>query len=283
MNYQRIYNELISKRLETPSEEECTEVHHILPRWLGGTNEPSNLVRLSIKEHYVAHLCLWKIHKDTSSLMACLAMFPRLETSKEVSAFRTALYSKRKGMVWVNGAEWVTSEEYRSNKHLYSVASSGKVTCVDLLSNETVSIPVDLFYSNRDRFVLTKKDRKQRYFNGDQSALFRVGEVPEGWVHWRTGTPAPNKGVPSNLVPVINLETNENELISKDEYAKLKNVKYIHVTARSKKSPEAGFVRVYFKDTGEMGSVTREEYKEHKGTKYIHAPQVKRLKEKGLL
>jgi hypothetical protein len=186
-------------------------------------------------------------------------------------------------MVWVNGNEWVTKEEYHTNKESYSVASSGKVTCIDLLSGETVSIPVDMYYSNKDRFVTTKKDRKQRYVNGEQTALFRSGEVPPGWTHWRKGTVAPNKGVPSNLVPVINLETNEKELISKEDYAKLKNVKYVHVTAFSKTNPQSGFVRVYFKETGEMGSVTREEYKEHKGTKYIHAPQVKRLKEKGLL
>lgn len=283
MNYERIYNNLISKRKETPSEEEYTEVHHILPRWLGGTESKENLVRLSVREHYVAHLCLWKIHKDTSSLMACLAMFPRITTSKEVSAFRSALYSKRRGMVWVNGCMWISAEEYHSNKHQYSVAASGKVTCIDTVTSECVSIPVDMFYSNPSRFVVTKKDRRQRYTKDGESKLFKPEEVPDGWVHWRTGSAPSNKGVPSGKVPVINLETKEKELISKDEYNKLKGVRYVHVTAFSKKSPTPGMVRVYFIETGETGSVSKEEYNKNKGTKYIHASQVKRMKEKGLI
>lgn len=37
------------------------EKHHIIPKALGGTNESSNLVKLTAKEHYVAHLLLMKM------------------------------------------------------------------------------------------------------------------------------------------------------------------------------------------------------------------------------
>jgi hypothetical protein len=36
------------------------EEHHILPRSMGGSDNKENLVRLSAKEHYIAHLLLWK-------------------------------------------------------------------------------------------------------------------------------------------------------------------------------------------------------------------------------
>lgn len=36
------------------------ELHHIVPRSMGGTDDKSNLVRLPIRHHYVAHLLLWK-------------------------------------------------------------------------------------------------------------------------------------------------------------------------------------------------------------------------------
>lgn len=36
------------------------EEHHILPRSMGGGNDKENLVRLSAREHYIAHLLLWK-------------------------------------------------------------------------------------------------------------------------------------------------------------------------------------------------------------------------------
>jgi hypothetical protein len=45
----------------TPVENEIyCEVHHILPISLGGTNENINLVKLTAKEHYIAHLLLTK-------------------------------------------------------------------------------------------------------------------------------------------------------------------------------------------------------------------------------
>lgn len=36
------------------------EEHHILPRSMGGQDNKENLVKLTAKEHYVAHLLLWK-------------------------------------------------------------------------------------------------------------------------------------------------------------------------------------------------------------------------------
>lgn len=38
-----------------------TENHHIIPRSLGGTDEDSNLVRLTAKEHFICHLLLTKM------------------------------------------------------------------------------------------------------------------------------------------------------------------------------------------------------------------------------
>lgn len=38
------------------------EKHHILPRSLGGSDEASNLVLLTPRQHYIAHWMLWKIY-----------------------------------------------------------------------------------------------------------------------------------------------------------------------------------------------------------------------------
>lgn len=37
---------------------EYTEKHHIIPKSLGGSNQRDNIVLLTAREHYVAHLCL---------------------------------------------------------------------------------------------------------------------------------------------------------------------------------------------------------------------------------
>ena len=36
------------------------EVHHIVPKSLGGDNSKSNLVKLTARQHYIAHWMLWK-------------------------------------------------------------------------------------------------------------------------------------------------------------------------------------------------------------------------------
>ena len=38
-----------------------TESHHIIPKSLGGKNHKKNLVKLYPKEHFIAHLLLWKL------------------------------------------------------------------------------------------------------------------------------------------------------------------------------------------------------------------------------
>jgi hypothetical protein len=63
MNYKRIYDQFIEDRLnKQPNKPDYFEVHHILPRSLGGSNDPSNLIRLTAEDHLFAHLLLAKIH-----------------------------------------------------------------------------------------------------------------------------------------------------------------------------------------------------------------------------
>lgn len=66
MNYQRIYEAFIADRRSreeiTYLVQPYTERHHILPRSLGGGDEPSNLIRLTPEDHFFAHLLLAKIH-----------------------------------------------------------------------------------------------------------------------------------------------------------------------------------------------------------------------------
>lgn len=61
MDYRRIYNDFIESRKDSEPAG-YTELHHIIPRSLGGTDDPENLIRLSAREHYFAHCCLAMMH-----------------------------------------------------------------------------------------------------------------------------------------------------------------------------------------------------------------------------
>lgn len=69
MNYKKIYSNIIKYRKENPinKNDGYSELHHILPRSLGGKNTHNNLVRLRAKEHYTCHLLLTKMYKEGTS------------------------------------------------------------------------------------------------------------------------------------------------------------------------------------------------------------------------
>ena len=62
MNYKRIYEEIIERGKLRFCDGVIVESHHIIPRSLGGSDEPENLVNLTLREHFVAHLCLARIY-----------------------------------------------------------------------------------------------------------------------------------------------------------------------------------------------------------------------------
>ena len=55
--YQKWYDQLIS-RARNRTIEGYVERHHIVPKSLGGTDEKSNLVKLTAREHLIAHMLL---------------------------------------------------------------------------------------------------------------------------------------------------------------------------------------------------------------------------------
>lgn len=63
MDYERVYREFIAdRRGREHLLEGYTEKHHILPRALGGGDEPENLIALTPEDHFFAHLVLAKAH-----------------------------------------------------------------------------------------------------------------------------------------------------------------------------------------------------------------------------
>lgn len=68
MDYLKHYTNLITKA-QSRTLEGYKERHHIVPRCLGGSDEPDNLVDLTPEEHYIAHLLLVKIYPGKGKLV----------------------------------------------------------------------------------------------------------------------------------------------------------------------------------------------------------------------
>lgn len=74
MNYESIYCRLISKRILCPPTSSVVEVHHIIPTCINGSNSSDNLVSLTPREHYIAHLLLCKMYPTNTPLKYALRM-----------------------------------------------------------------------------------------------------------------------------------------------------------------------------------------------------------------
>jgi hypothetical protein len=75
MDYLAIYTSLITKaKLELRKKKQGIyyEAHHIIPKCMGGSNDKSNLILLTAKEHYIAHRLLTLIYPDNKSIQYAL-------------------------------------------------------------------------------------------------------------------------------------------------------------------------------------------------------------------
>lgn len=82
MNYLENYKKLISSRFLLKEErlkltsrnDHYYELHHILPRSLGGTDSANNLIWLTYREHFIAHMMLYKIYGGPMLKALCIMM-----------------------------------------------------------------------------------------------------------------------------------------------------------------------------------------------------------------
>ena len=81
MDYMRIYVNIIKNaqaKIRKKGKGEYFEKHHIIPKCQGGTNNPSNLVLLTAREHYICHKLLQMANpKDRNLAFAYQSMITR--------------------------------------------------------------------------------------------------------------------------------------------------------------------------------------------------------------
>lgn len=162
-------------------------MHHIIPKHMGGSNEKSNLIKLTVQEHAEAHRKLWEEHNKQEDYIAWKALSgqmsmdqAKIEARKigqkrgtEVAATRPnvgghALRNQQKGI-------------HDPNKK-YLKSKGGKVTA------ERGHIKK---FTKASKWMTNGKD-DTRALQEKQEQLLK-----EGWVFGRTFSP--NKGKPSPL------------------------------------------------------------------------------------
>jgi len=68
MNWKKVHDDII-ERAKDRCLEGYSEMHHIIPKCLGGSDLPDNLVRLTAREHFIVHKILCILHPGNKSLV----------------------------------------------------------------------------------------------------------------------------------------------------------------------------------------------------------------------
>jgi 5-methylcytosine-specific restriction endonuclease McrA len=86
MNYLRIYNKII-KRAKNRINDGYIEKHHIIPKSMGGSNNISNIVELTPREHFLAHWLLYRIYPQNKSMIYAFWMMSNRFKNLSSSAY----------------------------------------------------------------------------------------------------------------------------------------------------------------------------------------------------
>ena len=70
-------------------------IHHIVPKHMGGTNDPFNLIKLTVEEHALAHKKLWEEHGMTEDYLAWKGLSGQISSSEVVRLALIAASHKR--------------------------------------------------------------------------------------------------------------------------------------------------------------------------------------------
>lgn len=83
LHYLNRYNKFIGA-LKEQTINGYYELHHIIPKSSGGSNDKSNLVALTARQHYIAHWMLWKAYGENMTraffMMSSVGRYERVSS-----------------------------------------------------------------------------------------------------------------------------------------------------------------------------------------------------------
>lgn len=118
MNYNKLYSRFIeSKRSRPLVKESGYDLHHIQPKSLGGKDNKTNLVKLTYREHYIAHRILVKMYKGKDKMKMSFSLLA-LRYFRNKHRQDSGLNSRQYEFCRSQWSEYLKTEQgqaYRSN------------------------------------------------------------------------------------------------------------------------------------------------------------------------
>lgn len=103
-----------------------TEKHHIVPRYMNGTNDLSNLIVLTYRQHILAHLLLYRKYKNIEDLTAYKLMKSLPEERKSIIGKMIGERHKQSGHIYKLGKRNAETNWINEIKTQDSLSKGGK-------------------------------------------------------------------------------------------------------------------------------------------------------------
>jgi hypothetical protein len=166
--YTTWYNKIIDKA-KSRLLEGYSEIHHIIPRSLGGTDDPNNLIQLTAREHFICHLLLTKMVEG-----------PLLYKMQKAAQL----------MYYVTGPG---QQRYRTNNRIYELLKTSLIVPEDVRLKMSVA--------QKERFATTSGTFLGKQHTLETRKKMSLAASKPRSILWkqsasnnRKGKPAPNKG-----------------------------------------------------------------------------------------
>ena len=182
MNYLLHYNKLIKSRKlldRKKTKETYYEKHHIIARCIGGTNDEDNLVLLTFREHYIAHLLLSKIYTGEVKRKMNYALW-RMSSTHNPNHKRSLSSSQyeicRKAQIEAKRNHVVTQE----TRDKISKGNSGKKRTSEMIEkhkNRLRGRTHETSKETRDKISKSNKNKKRTPEMNKQNSLRNLGKT----------------------------------------------------------------------------------------------------------
>ena len=80
-----------------------THKHHITPKYKGGTDDPSNLVEVTVTQHAMFHYCNWRLWGEKYDWLAWRGLTGEISKEELVKQARLEGLNKGRKIAWANG------------------------------------------------------------------------------------------------------------------------------------------------------------------------------------
>lgn len=153
MNYKRIYNNIITQATNSNRSKKTHyyERHHIVPVFMfknnkryktsigefpGNPDSPNNLVLLTTREHFLAHLLLCKIYKNTKYYYGCLCSLFLMSNKFKKNSEK--LNFNRNQYITKISSSRIYLKIREEAREVISSARKGKIVCKDINTGKII-------------------------------------------------------------------------------------------------------------------------------------------------